>query len=168
MNEVRKNIDAQPSFPGATAVSPPTNTVVADDMHRAIATAIADCHTRISDVKRGVDAVKIDYTKEIALLESSLSRKIEANVNKMLNDKIAVALEAHHGVIKDIVATELSAQPQATETTGPAPDDDFEMSVTLAGAPAPAVTPAAPATPAPVKRGRKVKLVETVGNDKDA
>lgn len=155
MSEVKMKIANQPSTSSFQG-SAPANTVTVEDMQRSIASAIADCHTRISDVKRGVDAVKMDYTKEIALLESSLSRKIEANVNKMLNDKIAVALDAHQGVIKDIVAAELSVQPAADDVI----DEDFEMSVTLA-----TPVPPVPTAPAPVKRGRKVK---SGGIDKDA
>ncbi len=109
-----------------------------DDMQRAISTSVSDCHARITEVKRVVDAVKADLGKDIALLETSLSRKIEGNVNKMLNDKIAVALDTYKNSIKDMILTELQAQnasPDASVTAladTPNVQDDFEIDVTIA------------------------------------
>ncbi len=130
-----------------------------DEMQRAISTSVSDCHARITEVKRVVDAVKVDLSKEIVLLETSLSRKIEGNVNKMLNDKIAVALDSYKNSIKDMILTELQTANGTSDATIDSPpsqqeQDDFEINVTLASADGPTTSPAM-TTPANGTTGRR-------------
>ena len=130
-----------------------------EDMQRAISAGVTDCHARITEVKRMIDATKVDLAKDIALVESTLSRKIEANVNKMLNDKIAVALESYKNSIKDMIVTELQSDREAIIPEPAA--EDFEINVTL--------SPSAVATPAtPKSRGGRSKKAVAASSDKDA
>jgi hypothetical protein len=150
---------------GVNEASSTSNSVVQnsgpshDEMQRAISTSVSDCHARITEVKRVVDAVKTDISKEIVLLETSLSRKIEGNVNKMLNDKIAVALDSYKNSIKDLVLTELqtsNANGSDANSSPPPEQDDFEINVTLASvdtATSPATTTTTTTTTAGSKRG---------------
>jgi len=131
-----------------------------EDMQRAISAGVTDCHARITEVKRMIDATKVDLAKDIAMVESTLSRKIEANVNKMLNDKIAVALESYKNSIKDMIITELQSDQ---ETVNRDPEEDFEINVTLS----PSVA-ATPSPAAPKARGGRSKKVLTASADKDA
>ena len=130
-----------------------------EDMQRAISAGVTDCHARITEVKRMIEVTKADLTKDISIMETALSRKIEANVNKMLNDKIAVALESYKNSIKDMIVTELQSDREAISPEPVA--EDFEINVTL--------SPSAVATPAtPKSRGGRSKKVVAASSDKDA
>jgi hypothetical protein len=74
----------------------------------------------VSEVKKYVDAVKAEVTRDIGMLETMISRKCEVTMNKMINDKINIVLESQRSGSKDTVATirdefnnELSVQTRA-------------------------------------------------------
>lgn len=136
--ELKKQVANSPSLNGGenVTVGPISNNSPShEDMQRAIATSVSDCHARITEVKRVLDAAKADLSKEIALLETTLSRKIEGNVNKMLNDKITVAMDSYRNSIKDMVLNELQTVGSNTTSAAVAPTptepEDFEINVTL-------------------------------------
>lgn len=150
--ELKKQVASAPTS-GAPPMIPNN-----EDMQRAISAGVTDCHARITEVKKLIELTKAEMTKDISIMETAMSRKIEANVNKMLNDKIAVALESYKNSIKDMIVTELQSDQ---DTINREPEDDFEINVTL--------SPSAVATPAtPKARGGRSKKAVPVGVDKDA
>jgi hypothetical protein len=59
----------------------------------------------VNDVKKYVDVVKADVTRDISMLEAMISRKCEVTMNKMINDKINIILESQRSGSKDIATT---------------------------------------------------------------
>ncbi len=139
--------------------------VSATDIERAVGTASSDLSQKIGDLKRVVDGLKADTSKDTVLLEASLSRKIESNVQKMLSDKIKVALESQ---VKALVADEVAAAMASPAGGGVDEAEkneagDFEISFGAAGG---AGTPAAAATKA--KRPARKTAATSAGGGKDA
>jgi hypothetical protein len=134
-------------FAGATGAASTQPTVSSTDIERAVETASSDLNQKIGDLKRVVDSLKADTSKDTVLLEASLSRKIESNVQKMLSDKIKVALESQ---VKALVADEVAAA-MTSSSSSPADETekndaaDFEISF---GGAAGANTPVAAASKA--------------------
>jgi hypothetical protein len=127
----------------AVTAAPSQPTVSAGDIERAVGTASSDLNQKIGDLKRVVDGLKADTSKDTVLLEASLSRKIESNVQKMLSDKIKVALESQ---VKALVADEIAAAMASSSSSAPADETekndaaDFEISFGGAAANTPAAT----------------------------
>ena len=98
-------------------------------------------------INTAVSTAKNDIIKDIMLIETTLSRKIEGNVHKMVSDKVKVAVDNQKGLLKSLVE-EAVAGRQETEVKEAQADgqptsaaDDFE------------ITLSPPTGTAPVKRG---------------
>ncbi len=149
--------------PAAAAGGAPAQpTVSATDIERAVGTASSDLNQKIGDLKRVVDSLKADTSKDTVLLEASLSRKIESNVQKMLSDKIKVALESQ---VKALVADEVAAA-MASSSSSPADEteknDTADFEISFGGGAGGASTPVATASKA--KRPAR-KTAASAGKD---
>lgn len=149
-------------LPPVAGAAPTQAAVSATDIERAVGTASSDLNQKIGDLRRVLDGLKADTSKETVLLEASLSRKIESNVQKMLSDKIKVALESQ---VKALVADEVAeamASPAGADGAEKNEAADFEIS--FGGG---ANTPAA-ATASKAKRPARKAAAAAAGGGKDA
>ena len=104
-----------------------TNAVVAIPLLQQQQTNLDDAFKRVSsqtvqtmqglvDVKRQLETIKAEMTREIGMLETMILRKCEVTMHKMINDKIAVALDAQRSGLKDRVALETRAVADSIKT----------------------------------------------------
>jgi hypothetical protein len=77
-----------------------------DDAMKRVSAQTVQIMQNVTDMKRQVEIIKTDISREIGMAEAMILRKCEVTMHKMISDKIAVALEAQRTGLKDRVAFE--------------------------------------------------------------
>jgi chromosome segregation ATPase len=79
----------------------------------------------VTEVKRYVEAVKADVSRDIGMLEAVIIRKCEVTMSKMMNDKINIALDTHRNGTKEALSAvreelmlEIGKQTQSASAAG--------------------------------------------------
>ena len=80
-----------------------------DEAVKRVSSQNVQAMQNIVDVKRQLDSVKSEVSREVGMLEAMILRKCEVTMHKMINDKISVALDAQRSGLKDRVAFETRA-----------------------------------------------------------
>jgi predicted transcriptional regulator len=99
----------------------------------------SDSSQHNAEMKRYVDAIKQDVTREIGMLETTILRKCEVTMHRMITDKISVALDKEKGHLQDKVVDEVARAMSEMHTNDASPcvdtpsidvgDDDFAITV---------------------------------------
>jgi hypothetical protein len=67
-----------------------------------------DVSRTVSEMKRYVDAIKVDVERSVSMNETTVLRKCEVALNRMVQDRIAVALDRERGHTQDRIASEVA------------------------------------------------------------
>jgi hypothetical protein len=124
---------------------------IKDDLNKNV----IDLSASINDIKRSVENFKLEITRDIGMIEATILRKCESSMNKMVSDRINIAIESQKNTFKDIVDHEIEQKLQAINAGLTLPDptelDPFDITIgDKAAAP-----PAAPATSSPAPSAAK-------------
>jgi hypothetical protein len=113
---------------------------------------IADVGRSVSEMKRYVDAIKVDIERGVSMTETTVLRKCEVALNRMVQDKIAVALDKERGQIQDRISDAVEEELEARSRRSPFADPRLQQRVqeeiaAADEAPAAAAVAAAPQNP---------------------
>ncbi len=88
---------------------------------------VDEIRSTLTDLKKHTDGIKADVTRDMNMLETMILRKCEITMNKMINDKINIAMETQKVNLKDLVATEMAKSSSSLGQD--ASDNDFEVTM---------------------------------------
>lgn len=104
INDLRNSVAASTRAPAPiqqVALPPVIPQAVIDDIK-----SVANQTTQgVNEVRRYVDTVKSEIMREISMLESMIIRKCEITLNKMINDKVNIALDSQRSSGRDNVSS---------------------------------------------------------------
>jgi hypothetical protein len=68
-----------------------------------------DTTQNLSEMKRYIDAIRQDVTRDITMIETTILRKCESAMHRMIHDKISVALDRERGQMHERIVAEVSS-----------------------------------------------------------
>lgn len=133
---------------------------VITELQRSVNKLQVEFVTKQNEIKREVDKLvlkdddsKKDVSREIKLLETTLSMKLEQLVNKMVKDRVEQMMQGIKMDIEREIEERLGASRNMHE---PSFEEDYEINVTLTG------ENAISETPAPKRKGKKKTIPNSV------
>ena len=92
-----------------------------------------DISANINDIKRNVENFKLEITRDIGMIEATILRKCESAMNKMVSDKINLAIESQKNGMKDMINHEIEQKLHAINDGLTLPDpadlEPFDMTI---------------------------------------
>ncbi len=114
----------------------PTNTSTTSTTQQSL----SSLEQTIETVKKDIEIlkkleVKKEIQKELCVFETTLSKKLEQNMTKLLNDKLEMMMMEYNSKMSSVIDEKIKNMVPLSSTTldMSALDDDYEINVTLAG-----------------------------------
>ena len=102
VQELRASIAASANAP-VQQINPAPQPAIPQGVIDDIKSVASQTTQGMADVRRHVDTMKAEISREMGMMEAMILRKSEMTLNKMINDKINIALDAQRSSSRDAI-----------------------------------------------------------------